>query len=233
MLLPALKNAKEKAKQSACMSNLRQVGQGVVMYCSDYNDFFPSWSYASASNFVYPNGWTYTAGGGNMSPLRFLSYGGYTKGPVNPDKAVFKESLITTCPVFFEITNIRECWNTTDSNAGNIVYKHGGTYAFNSHFDKTLTAASGTNPPLKRFTNVPRLSSRFYFTDGRHSGARVSSTLYPAPVTNVPIWWGHGKSGNFLFGDQHAEIISMSSIQLIDKWPAQTYGNDTTQNEPW
>lgn len=231
-LLPALKNAKEKARQSLCLSNMRQVGQGVVMYCSDWNDFFPSHTYASATGFVFPNGWIYNAGGGNLGPLRFLSYNGYAKGPTKSGMGALGESNITTCPVFLEASNISACYGGTPSAAGDVVYKQGGSYAYNAHFDKTITTASPP-PRLKRFVNVPRLASRFYFTEGRHSGARVASTLYPAPTTNVPIWWGHGKSGNFLFGDQHAEVLSMSSLQIIDNWPAQTYGNDTPLKEPW
>jgi prepilin-type N-terminal cleavage/methylation domain-containing protein/prepilin-type processing-associated H-X9-DG protein len=41
MLLPALARAKAKGKQTACLSNLRQIGMAVVMYASDHNDFLP------------------------------------------------------------------------------------------------------------------------------------------------------------------------------------------------
>jgi prepilin-type N-terminal cleavage/methylation domain-containing protein/prepilin-type processing-associated H-X9-DG protein len=41
MLLPALTRAKQKARQIACLSNMRQIGLGVVMYAHDHNDFLP------------------------------------------------------------------------------------------------------------------------------------------------------------------------------------------------
>jgi prepilin-type N-terminal cleavage/methylation domain-containing protein len=41
MLLPALAKAKAKAKQIACLNNLRQIGLASVMYRNDFNDFFP------------------------------------------------------------------------------------------------------------------------------------------------------------------------------------------------
>ncbi len=41
MLLPALSKAREKARQVACMSNLKQLGMGMLMYYNDYN-LFPS-----------------------------------------------------------------------------------------------------------------------------------------------------------------------------------------------
>jgi prepilin-type N-terminal cleavage/methylation domain-containing protein/prepilin-type processing-associated H-X9-DG protein len=42
MLLPALGQAREKAKQISCTSNLKQLGNAFVFYRDDYNGFFPS-----------------------------------------------------------------------------------------------------------------------------------------------------------------------------------------------
>lgn len=41
MLLPALKNARDTARDSVCKSNLKQIGYAMAMYTNDYNQHYP------------------------------------------------------------------------------------------------------------------------------------------------------------------------------------------------
>jgi prepilin-type N-terminal cleavage/methylation domain-containing protein/prepilin-type processing-associated H-X9-DG protein len=52
MLLPALAKAKLKARKTRCVSNLRQIGYGMMMYVSDYRDTLPGWA---ATQGVWPD----------------------------------------------------------------------------------------------------------------------------------------------------------------------------------
>src|ERR1043166_8829904 len=60
MLLPALARAKEKAKRTACLNNIRQWGLGCTLYAGNYNDSLPK-----------------TQAGGN--PLNVINGGYYTR----------------------------------------------------------------------------------------------------------------------------------------------------------
>ncbi len=41
MLLPALNKARSKAKSALCISNLKQMGVAIILYCDDYDDCLP------------------------------------------------------------------------------------------------------------------------------------------------------------------------------------------------
>ena len=43
MLLPALAAAREKARRTACKTNLQQIGTALESYLSDYGEYFPGW----------------------------------------------------------------------------------------------------------------------------------------------------------------------------------------------
>lgn len=55
MLLPALSQARAKARQAVCLNNMKQVGTAMYMYLSDYADYFPptrSLNYLQLQNHV-------------------------------------------------------------------------------------------------------------------------------------------------------------------------------------
>jgi len=45
MLLPALSRARERAKMTTCMNNLKQIGLAVGMYANDYDGYVPPWQF--------------------------------------------------------------------------------------------------------------------------------------------------------------------------------------------
>jgi prepilin-type N-terminal cleavage/methylation domain-containing protein/prepilin-type processing-associated H-X9-DG protein len=59
MLLPALNQAREKAKEIKCKANMKQIGMAFIMYNGDNNGFFPRlWgAYPGYSGSLYWEGW--------------------------------------------------------------------------------------------------------------------------------------------------------------------------------
>src|SRR5258708_5928774 len=48
ILFPVFAQAREKARQSVCSSNLKQIGTAIMMYVQDYEETYPCYS-------TYPN----------------------------------------------------------------------------------------------------------------------------------------------------------------------------------
>src|SRR5262245_48870524 len=42
ILFPVFARAREKARQSACASNLKQIGMGILQYTQDFDERYPS-----------------------------------------------------------------------------------------------------------------------------------------------------------------------------------------------
>ncbi len=70
MLLPALTRARDKARQSVCTSNLKQLGLALMMYVGDYDGYLPDSLRPGGASFdaAYGGGPVYTAYGDYPQP---------------------------------------------------------------------------------------------------------------------------------------------------------------------
>jgi len=71
MLLPALNNAREKARCIACVNNLKSLGTGCIMYGNDHADFIPKNRQGSGSSFVSWGDLVYEYVGGKAKNLTY------------------------------------------------------------------------------------------------------------------------------------------------------------------
>ncbi len=101
MLLPALSKAREKARRTHCMSNLRQIGLSCHMYSNDWDGWLPH-GYGNPANLLY-----------SLSDDRgawvVLWKEGYVTGGRSPAR----------CPVYFCPTNKQYRMGQTNSNLSN------------------------------------------------------------------------------------------------------------------
>jgi prepilin-type N-terminal cleavage/methylation domain-containing protein/prepilin-type processing-associated H-X9-DG protein len=61
ILFPVFAQAREKARSASCLSNLKQLSTGMIMYAQDYDETFPQWQWDrhyKTGNFSKNNGTT-------------------------------------------------------------------------------------------------------------------------------------------------------------------------------
>ncbi len=82
LLLPALNNARAKAKSQNCMSNLKNITSGVSLYTSDYNEWIPCGRTSGGNSKIRPQ---------NL----MKNYIGYApwECPLRPYETLFQPSL--------------------------------------------------------------------------------------------------------------------------------------------
>lgn len=58
LLLPALAAAREKARRTSCMNNLKQMGISLESYLTDYAQYYPSWPGYGNNMYNVMGSWT-------------------------------------------------------------------------------------------------------------------------------------------------------------------------------
>jgi prepilin-type N-terminal cleavage/methylation domain-containing protein/prepilin-type processing-associated H-X9-DG protein len=85
ILFPVFAQARAKARQTACLSNLKQLNLGIQMYIQDYDETFPYWAWGQS----YSGG---TAVNGVASPNHFESLW------INAIYPYVKNNQVYACP---------------------------------------------------------------------------------------------------------------------------------------
>lgn len=209
MLLPALAKAKQKAHQSSCLSNLKQIGVSIQMYINDNSDYLPGpmflnqqSGYASDTPYYLPYYlWSYV---GLKDPSVPVLAGGPNKTVANP---VFTcPGMMATAPRITgqtpgDRTNFR--LNGADVNPGTASKAFG--------YPVGASPPAPATKPLKESV-VQTVTNRASFYTVRDVDQQIDGTVTP------PAWHGeipskpvHGRVRNWMFLDWHVESTTRTN----------------------
>ncbi|PAW75865.1 MAG: hypothetical protein B9S33_21345 [Pedosphaera sp. Tous-C6FEB] len=208
MLLPALAQAKAKAKGTACMSNFKQLALGLSLYIGDYAEKFPRNMNPPAPTYADPNSWIGATEFGSNTPVPSYPSADYpiTNGTLYayaPGPALYR------CP--------------SQPKESSAVFTH-GTYSVCLN-GKMGGASSGS---LSLATVVPNPANAFAFVDMKFA-SHCQIIINPTDTT-----WGkypaarHGNSGLFSFLDGHIALEKWRGNFLLQQaqaahLPGQTH----------
>ena len=214
ILLPSLNRARETANRVKCGSNLRQIGQAILLYSNENKGNYPRTMYVPANN---------------ASTYYDISTGNAVKDPFNPANFVANGNAIQ--PAVFLLIRTQditpEVFVCPSSNAEKDTYGGNGNPAAGANAQNKLSFSKKENLSYSIANPYPNaaavnsgyrwnstLGAEFCVAGDMNAGigngydvaaARHTSAASVMQKANSPNHQGAGE--NLLFGDGHVEFV--------------------------
>ncbi len=202
LLLPALQKARSMAKQTKCMSNLKQIGTGIHGYCGDFEDYVPLYNLSGAGWYYWCDKLAPYTGVSTISSNRGQS--GKPDYPVIPNSSGDMNKSIFTCPSTLESAEPTKFFLGGDLIPKNIFCSYG------------VTASNKPNYGFSEYNNTSK-----YQKISANTLPSGSIYVLDAPIMDYHLpalcyyyaWYfnlrhNQRKAGNILFADGHASSLT-------------------------
>ncbi len=220
ILFPVFAQAKAAAKKAACLSNTKQIGMGLYMYLTDFDDALPMANYPNPpAGYTGPyTAFAWTDGPGISQPLwADLMY------------PYVKSYPVYACPVDSAIPLTKTGQQPFPSSVPRL------SYALNYYFFRPPGGqASLFNIGGGSITSIPQVASKIFIAEtGPNPNTGASFGQIPE-IVRPDRYWGferHLAGSNYVMADTHAKYHAMP--QWWKTVPSATWGNpDLAQLQP-
>jgi prepilin-type N-terminal cleavage/methylation domain-containing protein/prepilin-type processing-associated H-X9-DG protein len=237
LLLPALSQAKERAKRIACLNNMKQMGLALVMYAGDNTDLVPVPGYTPTSNgtgtpwMAYNLAPTGTAG----APVDFtatpaMNHGLFYSTKLIPQGKTFycpsmNSSLLSQLKYSYEnYANASAVWPVYGVNTAWSAYCR-SSYMYYPQTAQLMMAG------------IPNSGYQVAKKLGQLNSSRVAMTDLIYDYPSIPHRSGGSATAlNVLWGDGHVKVSTSPAAFNYSYWGSnpsgQSGGNDAADNEP-
>jgi prepilin-type N-terminal cleavage/methylation domain-containing protein/prepilin-type processing-associated H-X9-DG protein len=187
ILFPVFAQAREAARKTQCLSNLKQLGLSVIQYAQDWDDCVPIGENdapeARVHRITRPNGTTFTTG----------EYWWITTQPYR------KNNMVLVCPTI----GVDRGFPTSGSNTGS----YGGNYR--GFFGRRVTVHLASHDRPADIFMI--MDSR-----RRANTATPDVGYYAVTPTAYDYWWNvdfrHQDKANAVFADGHAKTLNRGAV---------------------
>jgi len=202
ILFPVFARAREKARQSSCQSNLKQIGLSFGMYVQDYDNRFPCNDYPYAS----------TAYNDPSVAIRF-NWTGWIANGLRP---YIKNEQVYVCP------SRANGWQNPATNYNRVSYGYNYLATYNRAESDVANAYSGVAGIIVMYDSDWSWCNCTPVTTTCGIETRDIAAHKSGNFTQT-AW--HNGMGNFLFADGHVKATGWGPIT----WD-QIYGPSNTKN---
>ena len=173
MLLPALSQAREKARQASCINNLKQIGLATLMYIDDCNGYFPNYD---------GDRWIYRLYNGKYVTNLSLwdcptnPYKGYVPGQAGVLSQKYVSYFANSTLCFIDISNYPEKSYKVGraTNPGSLImYADCG---YNTRTFGSVYGAAAFNDGAPVISNRHNSGDNYCFVDGHVAWYKISNT---------------------------------------------------------
>jgi prepilin-type N-terminal cleavage/methylation domain-containing protein/prepilin-type processing-associated H-X9-DG protein len=217
ILMPVFAQAREKARQASCLSNLKQIGLGMQMYAQDYDETLPSSSVYGSCHPLHNVTWQSCGSG-----TRIYSWALWVKW-IEP---YVKNNQVYSCPSGPQTGSQAEFGPTWDRFKCNLGYSefifHGAAnWARLAQLSSApagianiaVVADSGWGPMFNDWSNADS-GSRQCRGDAPDFGLyRIKYAVDPPWLNPLSCMVRHPSGSNVVYADGHAKIVPFGRIQ--------------------
>lgn len=207
ILFPVFARARENARRTSCLSNLKQIGLGIMMYTQDYDEKYPMQFYnTSYSNSATPVAGRYLQTQAGMPGAHF-QIGDTSHGVLGH----FITWMDLTFP-YVKSIQIFKCPSSTDA-------EYYPDYMLSAAFGGMRKSIYGVTSSSTSMAAIERASTTVMLWETAQSTNGVTYEPrygYLGSGGNIPRWPEshkmHLEGMNLVFGDGHAKWMSYQSI---------------------
>jgi prepilin-type N-terminal cleavage/methylation domain-containing protein/prepilin-type processing-associated H-X9-DG protein len=213
ILFPVFAQARDKARQATCTSNMKQITLATLMYVQDYDETFPlTRGLDDGANTDVNSVWDASPYLTTESPVTRSLY-------ANAIASYLKNWQVWTCPS----SQVLNLFNEPEANLGDIRF----SYSLNGYLNAAPNSLPEVPSDTVAYTEVGKNAAYRYFAP--FPSPIQFSTSDPVPYQWAPsatrmrvfgyqqnqTWWVHGQGTNYSYLDGHVKWVRNASARSV------------------
>jgi prepilin-type N-terminal cleavage/methylation domain-containing protein/prepilin-type processing-associated H-X9-DG protein len=237
ILFPVFAQAREAARKSSCLSNVKQIGTAAAMYCQDYDEVLPETGWDGPCSSPLPNASGYYAVDDQYFSGVFsfpMATQPYVKNwqvftcPSDPDKGGFNKTGSYCFEAQLLAVNMPRSYpgmrNDVNAMLRSFPLSYAGNYFLSQTYDKGKSRATYRGEKMHPLADIQYPANTFYLADVGSSIAATGTVFagwYIAPgygndaagTGRWPRGKRHAEGRNWVFCDGHAKWMKDPPFQ--------------------